>query len=237
MTEVNDVLLDTESTNTDAVTTPPEAAPEEDFSLEEFSAPEEKKAEMVPLAKYLEEKSARKALQAELIQKDKAGETLTNSTLDELSKEYDVDPTYAKKLAAQIKAETLNELKPLMEPILAERQRETADKSFNQAFDSLIVTKYGDQIDREKFKAIALNAPLTQSLGLKSFNDIVKAYYSNVQPIVDKVNEETVEGGSKPTSKEESINFANMTAEQHSKVLADSKQRAKYYEWKDSGGV
>lgn len=209
---------------------PAEEAPKEDFSVENLHKPKE--TETVPLSKFMEEKKGRQALQSELIELRKAGDNLSNDTLDELLKKYeDVDPGYSKGLVKAAKSEMLAEIKPMIDKLVTERSLDQSTSDFNKAYDALIAPKYGDQISREALKNLAFDE---NNRPLKTLDGIIEFYYPMVKPLETKeVNEEVIEGGSKPTPKAEAIDFASMDAETHAKVLADSNLRKQYYDFKD----
>lgn len=238
-------IEETEEKKDEAPVVEPEKKPEaskpvEDVSLESITTKTavKKDPEMVPLPKYMESRNRVKELEKELEEAREGGVKLTNTDLDSLAAEYNTDPNFVKKLAATMKAEAINEIRATVDPLLAERQQAENDRSFNEAFDKVIKAAYGDQIDREAFREIALNPSFAY---LKSFDGIVKKFWSHIKPVTaeseEEIKTETIESGSKGAVKSETINFAKMTDKQHEDVLGNPKLKAEYYKWKDSQGV
>lgn len=236
-----DVVLPTNDTVVPPVTDETKTDTEVDVALADVNPilPPKKAVEMVPLPKYMDAKNEVKDLKAELeALKSQGAGTLTNTNLDSLIAKYDVDPGFVTDILNIAKKEVMDEVQSTINPLIAEKQTAENDKSFNTAFDNVIVKKYGDQINREAFKEIALNPAFAY---LKSFDGVVQKFFSHVTPIstdaakvVPEDKDETIEGGSTATPKNEIINFANMTPAQHETVLADPVKKAEYYKWKDT---
>ncbi|MDQ5987380.1 MAG: hypothetical protein CSYNP_03120 [Syntrophus sp. SKADARSKE-3] len=194
-----------------------------------------KEAGTVPLKKYLDVKNRLK----ELKEVSKTSNNLSNADIESLAKEHNLDADVLKAIAAIIKKETIAEAEKKITPLLEKARREESEKAFEKDFKQNILSKYPElKSKKEHFKRIAFSPDF---LHLKTLEDIRKEYFDGYKPSDDggkkDDKKDTVEGGSKGGAKgSETIDFANMTDEQHSKVLADPKLKAEYYKWKDANG-
>lgn len=234
-----EVTTETE-TETENSTTEDETETETETELPDYRQKDdiktENKQDMVPLAKHMAEKSKLKSevssLREELESLKDASKTNINSDdLDSLAEEYDLEPTFVKKLANTMVGLTSKQLESKIAPILQERQANAADSAFEQDFTKNILLKYPELADKkEDFKRFAFSPDF---LHLKTLEDIRKNYFNNTSTKVDIVKKETVEYGSAASVKTESIDFSKMTEEQHLKVLKDPKAREKYFAWQE----
>lgn len=202
--------------------------------------PEGKKDETVPLSKYMEEKNARKALEAALRDKSKAsGETEINSEdLDDLAKEFDLDPGFVKKFAKTVEARAEKRAEAKIAPIIQKERETESVNNFNRDFDKSILAVYGQEAEkfREHFQRLAFDPNLVHYDTLEALRE---AYFPTLKAAAKPTKDTNVEGGSQAApgkSDAETIDFAKMDEDTHIKVLKDSKLRAQYYAWQDANG-
>lgn len=232
MTEVKDGNIDPAKKD-EAVetTTKPEKVEEnkaEEKVISDYRPKDEKIPDTVPLKKYLDLKKDIKELKEQLGKQSSSN--LTLKELEDLADENNLDKGVLKKIADIIKNETLKEADKKIAPILEKERMRESEKAFEKDFKKTILEKYPELKEKkDAFKRIAFSP---QFLHLKTLEDIRKEFFDGYKP---KEKKDAVEAGSKGQSKAtETIDFANMTDEQHSKVLADPSTRAEYYKWRET---
>lgn len=192
----------------------------------------EKSDDVVPIKKYVKIKKELQALKKE---RESDGEDLTTEDLDSLAEEYNLEPKALKKLATTISSMTLKQAQKLIAPIQAKAMESENEKAFNTDFEKSIVSKYPHLASKkEQFKKIAFSPDFVH---LKNLEAIRKEFFAEIEAPKKKIND-NLEGGSKGVSKgDEEIDFANMTDEQHARVLKNPTLRAKYYKFQDEQGL
>jgi hypothetical protein len=185
-------------------------------------------SDSVPLSKYTKVKQRIKELKAQLEERS----NLSNQDLESLAKEYNFDDKVLAKIATIIKRDTLKEAEKKIAPILSKQQQVENEKRFDEDFERAIAKKYPELAGKKgQFKRIAFSPDF---IHLKTLEDIRKEFYPE---ITSKTKDDTPEAGSNAAPKEtETIDFSKMTEEQHLRVLADPKLKAKYYAWQDAQG-
>ncbi len=187
------------------------------------------KAEMVPLKKYMDLKRELKEAK-----EGNGSNSFNDEDIEEIAKEFDVDPSFAKKLAKTITASATKQAQAAIAPVLQERKMAENVKNFNADFDKKILAQFGADAEqyREDFRRMAFSPDF---LDLKTLNDIQKRFFPHLKKAEAGTKKETIENGSKTSVKGSSqIDFANMDEDTHMKVLADPKLKQQYYDWQEN---
>jgi len=206
------------------------------------------KGESVPLKKYLGVKTKNKDLEdrvKELEGQIKLANSSSNSfkeeDLEEIAEENGLTVAAVKKLADKIvgktKAEAMAEVQKVIEktlyPLLAKSRQDENEKNFETDFKNRIVKKYPHLKDhKDRFKRLVMSPDFVEM----SEDQIVSEYF----PAPKGEKKDTVEGGSTGNLKgTETIDFKtlNQNPELYSKVMANPKLKAKYFEWQDQQGL
>ena len=171
--------------------------PDGDAKVED--KPTEDKDDRVPLAKYMDEKRARREaeenaqamredmtkLQAQLANGDKSVGAVSND-LASLAKKYNVDDAFLAELVTTIQSTTSKELASKLEQEYApkfsqfeqERAQEKADKKFKELYDATIADnpEYVDVVNPDVIKALAFNPANAK----KTLDQIIEDVYGKV---------------------------------------------------------
>lgn len=203
---------------------------DEEEKPKDYRPKSEKPSAMVPVKKFMKVKKAYGDLKKE---REEDGEDLSTEDLDSLAEEYNLEPKALKKLAKTISTMTLKEAQKIIAPLKAEKIEAENAKSFEADFEKTILSKYPQLASKkEQFKKIAFSPDLVNQY--PTLEAIRKEFFADVT--TKEKTKDSPEGGSQVSSKTEQIDFANMTDEQHARVLKDPELKKKYYKYQDEQG-
>jgi hypothetical protein len=218
-------------------------APKAPTVAEIIGEPKEDKPEpkMVPEAVFLEEKKARKALERdmkELQRRVEEGATKieVSESIEEIAKEYDVDPKFLTKFAATIRKDAKaeaekelgNRLKPLEEKERAEKIQKVFDTHFSKALGDM--DEYKEIVNKDVIFALSLN-PQNSS---KTIPQLIEETYGSAVRGRRSMETTTPRGGA--PAGEFDPDRANRDASYLKEVLKDPQLRKSYEAWKAKQG-
>lgn len=195
--------------------------------------PKEDKQEdsSVPVAKFLAEKKARKALEKRVKELEEA----VNSALEDddvdvakevksLADEYGVDPKFLKNLTNTLEKQLEDKFDKKVAPIVKEKRQEEINKIFKQHFDETIevMQEYKSIVNPEVIKSLSLD-PSNANLTLRQ---LIEKTYGNALGGRRTIETTTPNGGKEP----QNVDFdkAKNDPEYYSQVMADPSLKEKY---------
>jgi len=196
---------------------------------------EEKKADTVPLAVYLELKEDLKNLKHEM-KEAKASEKskVEIKGIAELKDKYpDVNADFISDILNSATQEATRKIEEKYTPIIEKQEIEKKQAAFDKAFDNLFQKTLQDNpdlpkdIDKDAIKELALtpkyrNVPLSDIL-LRMYKTIGTGKSSSeneVRTSTDRVDDV--------------VSFDKITPDQKKNIMADEKSRKKYFDWLDT---
>lgn len=187
--------MDVESTNTaeeQAQETEPTAVVEADASAEAQTetvgdvlnqAVPEKKAESVPLSKFLELKNENKELARQMKEVQKsiesgASKREVTSDLKALSEKHGVDADFLQDFAEAVRAKAEQDTEAKLKPIEEKERAKKIDAAFNEHYDKLMaqMPEYDGVANKEVIKTLSLN-PANKN---KTFIQIMEESYGHL---------------------------------------------------------
>lgn len=204
-----------------------EAKPEIKEQTLESVITDKKEKDVVPLSKFMEERTENKQLKARIKQLEDQKDPVTKDDLEELAEEFNASPELLKALdkryRGSAKSTEDSDIKQELEEIKAERKGEKLDKIFDGLWDKAlsIEPELMAVADKETLKKLAL-LPENQELTL---TQLAEKTYAKVN-----LGKRTIES-SKPGAREkgtEDVNFAKMSDEDWETVNQSPELKKKY---------
>lgn len=197
---------------------------------EEEDEPEEDEPSqegVVPLSLFLELKREMKEL------KEKTAAS-NDDVIADLSSRYDVDPQFMQEMVDAISSKTAKQFQdkyePLIEKQVKEREQEKVESVFDKVFDKAVKQFSGNEsiIQKDLIKRLALDPENAD----KSVKQLIEWAYGGALETVEGKPSVSFEkpkagGGKKSTT----LDFANLSPEDHKTIADDPKLRAEYGEW------
>ncbi|MDC1191105.1 hypothetical protein N8148_02780 [Gammaproteobacteria bacterium] len=210
----------------------PQAEEEQDETMEELLGTKEeeveKKDDSVPLAKFLELKSELSEIKKAVMSKSEKADTI-----EALADEYDVDIDFVSRLSKNIEAKTSKAIQDKYEPIIAkqqiEQQREKTDKMFDTVYGKAIesLPDFTNVVNKDVIKKLALD----DSNSKKTVKQIIKEVYGGMVEKVDGQPHPSFEKPSTGTRNPGTLDYSNLSNEDHKTIASDPKLKAEYGEW------
>ncbi len=183
----------------------------------------------VPLSTFLELKKELKNAQNAL----KNSSMATDSALQELAQEYDVDVDFMRKLADSIKQETAKEFQSKYEPMFnkqqQEREAEKRDALFTKVFEQAKKSypELNDVLNKDLIKDLALDPKNSN----KTVKQLIEWTYGGVINRIDETPAPSFEKGSSGSTKSSGLDFSNLSEQDHKAIANDPKLSKEYGDW------
>lgn len=221
-----------EVNNTEVEAKEPEETPLEEpkpKTIEE--ALDDKRDESVPLAKFLDIKKEKKALEkeiADLKSRAEQGEKKSelSADLNAIADKYDVDPKFLEDLTSVIyskaKGEAEETLNSKLKPLEAKEKAEKIDKLFNENYERVIeeMPEYSEVVNKNVIKELSL---LPQN-SKKTFQQIIEETYGKTVSGKKTLEPTTPRGG-----KNVSIDHSRMNdPKYYAEVMANPDLKKEY---------